>query len=63
MNTIHTTSPEALSLALASSSPPLLLDVRREAARHKSGRQIPGTQWCDPALWLDWKDVASRMIA
>ena len=40
---------------------PLVLDVRRAAARSQSGRQIPGALWRDPALWLDWKDeIAAR---
>lgn len=47
---------EALAKALSGAQAPLLLDVRRAAARQKSGRQIPGTEWRDPALWLDWKD-------
>lgn len=54
-------TPEALHTLLAEAGAPLLLDVRRAAARQKSGRQIPGAEWRDPALWLDWKDeVAAR---
>lgn len=54
-------TPEALAKSLSGAHAPLLLDVRRAAARQKSGRQIPGAQWRDPALWLDWKDeVAAR---
>jgi len=34
----------------------LLLDVRRSQVAAASGAQIPGAQWRDPALWLDWKD-------
>jgi rhodanese-related sulfurtransferase len=49
-------SPEALTTALSDAQAPLLLDVRRAAARNKSARQIPGALWRDPALWLDWKD-------
>lgn len=36
--------------ALSAAQPPLLLDVRRAAARHRSGHQIPGA--CE-ALALD----------
>ena len=58
MNTI---SSEALHLALSGPEAPLVLDVRRAAARHQSGQQIPGALWRDPALWLDWKDdIAQR---
>lgn len=54
-------SPEALRQSLSAADAPLLLDVRRAAARHRSGRQIPGAEWRDPALWLDWKDeIAAR---
>lgn len=54
-------SSEALSKTLSDARPPLLLDVRRAAARNKSGQQIPGALWRDPALWLDWKDeIAAR---
>ena len=33
-----------------------LLDVRRRQARLADGNAIPGAEWFDPALWLDWKD-------
>jgi thiosulfate sulfurtransferase len=34
-----------------------LLDVRKAQALQGSGNQVlPGAQWLDPALWLDWKD-------
>jgi rhodanese-related sulfurtransferase len=33
-----------------------LLDVRRAKALAESGVQIAGSQWKNPALWLDWKD-------
>jgi rhodanese-related sulfurtransferase len=33
-----------------------LIDVRRAAKRHSDGDQIAGSQWLDPAQWLDWKD-------
>lgn len=49
-------SSEALAAALSQTQSPLLLDVRRAAARTRSGYQIPGAVWRDPALWLDWKD-------
>lgn len=54
-------SSEALAQALSGDPAPLLLDVRRAAARNQSGRQIAGAEWRDPALWLEWKDgVAAR---
>ena len=57
MNSISTS---ALALSLAATDAPLVLDVRRAAARNKSGQQIPGALWRDPALWLDWKDDIAR---
>jgi rhodanese-related sulfurtransferase len=33
-----------------------LLDVRRAKAMTDSGVQIAGSQWKNPALWLEWKD-------
>lgn len=33
-----------------------LIDVRRAAKRRGEGDQIAGSEWLDPALWLDWKD-------
>jgi thiosulfate sulfurtransferase len=33
-----------------------LIDVRRAQKRRSEGDQIAGSQWLDPALWLDWKD-------
>jgi thiosulfate sulfurtransferase len=33
-----------------------LIDVRRAAKRISEGDQISGSQWLDPAQWLDWKD-------
>ena len=58
---MYALSPEALAKALSDAQPPLVLDVRRAVARTKSGRQIPGAVWRDPALWLDWKDeIAQR---
>lgn len=54
-------SPEALAVALSGAQAPLLLDVRRAAARQQSGQQLPAAIWRDPARWLDWKDeIASR---
>lgn len=40
-----------------------LLDVRRAAKRRAEGDQITGSQWLDPALWLDWKDRFERAPA
>jgi thiosulfate sulfurtransferase len=58
MNAIST---KALHLALSGTEAPLVLDVRRDAARNPSGQQIPDALWRDPALWLDWKDeIAAR---
>jgi thiosulfate sulfurtransferase len=58
---MNTVTPEALRTLLAEAGAPLLLDVRRAAARHHTGRQMPGAIWRDPALWLDWKDeIANR---
>jgi rhodanese-related sulfurtransferase len=36
--------------------PPLLIDVRRTAARKASGLTLEDATWRDPAQWLDWKD-------
>lgn len=33
-----------------------LIDVRRAQKRLGEGDQIAGSQWLDPAQWLDWKD-------
>lgn len=33
-----------------------LIDVRRAAKRRDEGDQIAGSEWLDPAHWLDWKD-------
>lgn len=48
--------PQTLQQQLASATPPHLLDVRRDTARHNNPVQIGNAQWCNPALWLDWKD-------
>jgi thiosulfate sulfurtransferase len=54
-------STPTLATMLGETVPPLVLDVRRAAARNQSGQQIPGALWRDPALWLDWKDeIAAR---
>ena len=58
---MHAISATQLNAAWAGPDAPLLLDVRRRAAREASGLQVPGSIWRDPALWLDWKDeVAQR---
>src|SRR3990167_7704359 len=49
-------SVEELSRLLRGNPAPVLLDVRRDAARVKAGAQIAGAIWHDPAHWLDWKD-------
>jgi len=48
-------SVAALSSGLTQSNTPVLIDVRRQAARLASGQTIDGAIWRDPALWLDWK--------
>jgi len=45
-----------LAHQLEQGNPLRLLDVRRVQALVASGVQIPGAQWKNPALWLDWKD-------
>ena len=50
-------SVEALSLRIAGPSLFTLLDVRKpQALKSAGGQALPGAQWLDPALWLDWKD-------
>jgi rhodanese-related sulfurtransferase len=53
MNAISVT---ALSADIALNKPSVLVDVRREKARHASAQTIAGAVWRDPAHWLDWKD-------
>jgi thiosulfate sulfurtransferase len=56
---MHTPSAvTALELAQLQSSGAAftLLDVRRDIARANNGTEIAGGQWCNPALWLEWKD-------
>lgn len=48
--------PQTLQQRLAGTTPPQLLDVRRDTARHTTPVQIGNAQWHNPALWLDWKD-------
>ncbi len=36
--------------------PHLLLDVRRDIKREAEADEISGSQWLNPAAWLDWKD-------
>lgn len=51
-------STHELSQRLADPAAFTLLDVRRKQALQASGNQVlPGAQWLDPALWLDWKDT------
>ena len=50
-------SSEELSQRMADPAAFTLLDVRRKQALLGAGNQVlPGAQWLDPALWLDWKD-------
>ncbi|HEX6017296.1 MAG TPA: rhodanese-like domain-containing protein, partial [Burkholderiaceae bacterium] len=39
-----------------------LIDVRRAEKRCADGDEIAGTQWRDPARWLDWKDEISASL-
>ena len=51
-------STEELSQRLAGSTAFTLLDVRKvQALENAGGQALPGAQWLDPALWLDWKDA------
>jgi len=53
-----TLTPDELRKALASATPPLLLDVRRAEDREKGGNGLPGAQWRDPAQMEAWvKDI------
>lgn len=36
--------------------PHTLIDTRRAEKRRAEGDQIAGSEWLDPARWLDWKD-------
>ena len=50
-------STQALSQRLTDPKVVTLLDVRKAQALLASGKQaLPGAQWRDPALWLEWKD-------
>jgi thiosulfate sulfurtransferase len=52
-----TISSKELSQRMADPAAFTLLDVRRKQALLGAGNQVlPGAQWLDPALWLDWKD-------
>lgn len=52
-----TISSQELSQRMANPVAFTLLDVRRKQALQGAGhRVLPGAQWLDPALWLDWKD-------
>ena len=52
-----TISSKELSQRMADTASFTLLDVRRKQALQGAGNQVlPGAQWLDPALWLDWKD-------
>jgi rhodanese-related sulfurtransferase len=49
-------SPAELALWQRSGFVHALIDVRRAAKRRSEGDQIAGSEWLDPAQWLDWKD-------
>ncbi len=54
-------SVDALSSYLKESSQHVLIDVRRQQARQADGMTVENSVWCDPALWLDWKDEVAAM--
>jgi thiosulfate sulfurtransferase len=37
----------------------VLIDVRRDIKRKAEADEISGTQWHNPAAWLDWKDTVA----
>jgi thiosulfate sulfurtransferase len=55
-------SAEDLAQRLEQGIPTRLLDVRRAKALTDSGVQIAGSQWKNPALWLDWKDEIAHEL-
>ena len=54
--TITAMSVSALAERLNAGPAICLLDVRKAAALQGAGHRLPGAEWRDPALWLDWKD-------
>lgn len=52
----HHLSIAELALWQRGGLPHRLVDVRRAEKRRAEGDQIGGSQWFDPARWLDWKD-------
>lgn len=54
-------SVDALSSDLTEPCLPLLIDVRRHAARKANGMTVENAVWRDPALWLEWKDEVAAM--
>ena len=63
--TTATLTPDELRKALASDTPPLVLDVRRFEDRIAGSKGIPGAQWRDPAsleLWADKIPVQKEVV-
>lgn len=54
-------SAATLSSCLMETKQPILIDVRRRAARQTSGMTIAKSIWRDPAQWLDWKDKVAAL--
>ncbi len=52
--TTPTLTPDELRKALASGTPPLILDVRRPEDKAAGPEGIPGAQWRDPAKVGEW---------
>lgn len=54
-------SVQELSRRMSGSAAFTLLDVRKvQALQSSGGKVLPGAQWLDPALWLEWKDAVPR---
>ena len=54
----RTLTPQELQTRLASSQPPLLLDVRR--AGDRDATRIPGAHWHDPQAVAEWAQDIPR---
>jgi rhodanese-related sulfurtransferase len=60
-NAVQAISVNALSRDLTLSSPPVVIDVRRQGVRKIDGTTVENSVWRDPALWLEWKDEVAAM--
>jgi rhodanese-related sulfurtransferase len=60
-NAMKSISVGTLFACLEEPRQPILIDVRRNAARQASGMTMAGAIWRDPAHWLDWKDEVAAM--